>query len=74
MFWLHDAGDRFEPIAETTAAAAAPREGPTELTVSHLISHASPLPGGQEDSGPGFWLGEMWTLLAFSLRVLRAGG
>jgi len=74
VFWLHDAGDRFEPIAEATAAAAAPREGPTELTVSHLISHAAPLPGGQEDSGPGFWLGEMWTLLGFALHVLRAGG
>lgn len=73
VFWLHDAGDQFEPIAEATAAAAAPREGPTELTVSHLISHAAPLPGGQ-DSGPGFWISEIWTLLGFALSVLRAGG
>lgn len=73
VFWLHDANDRFEPIAEAQAAVSTPREGRTELTVSHLIAHASPL--GQDDQGgPLFWIGEIWTLIGFGLSVLRAGG
>lgn len=74
VFWLHDAGDRFEPIAEAEAAAAAPRAGPTDLVVSHLISHAAPLPGQQGEGGPGFWIRELWALLGFAVSVLRAGG
>ena len=74
VFWLHDADDRFEPISEAEAAQAAPRAGPTELTVSHLISHAAPLPGERSANGVGFWIGELWTLMGFALSVLRAGG
>lgn len=73
VFWLHDANDRFEPIAEAQAAVAARRDGRIELTVSHLIAHASPL-GQDEPSGPGFWITEIWTLIGFGLSVLRAGG
>jgi len=73
VFWLHDANDHFEPIAEAQAAVSAPREGRTELTVSHLIAHASPL--GQDDQGgPIFWINEIRTLVGFGLSVLRAGG
>ena len=74
VFWLHDANDRFEPIAEAEAAVAAARDGPTELTVSHLISHAAPVNGESETNGLGFWLTELRTLLGFGLSVLRAGG
>ena len=74
VFWLHDANDRFEPIAEAEAAMTAAREGSTELTVSHLISHAAPVNGEQEMSGLGFWLAELRTLVGFGLSVLRAGG
>jgi dienelactone hydrolase len=74
VFWLHDANDRFEPIAEAEAAVAAPREGRTELTVSHLISHAAPIGGAAQASDVGFWLGELRVLLGFGLSVLRAGG
>lgn len=74
VFWLHDANDRFEPIAEAQAAVDARRAGPTELTVSHLISHAAPLSGQEEANGLGFWLVEISTLIGFGLSVLRAGG
>ncbi|HEY8860617.1 MAG TPA: hypothetical protein VIN37_00800 [Candidatus Limnocylindria bacterium] len=74
VFWLHDANDRFEPIAEAEAAVDARRAGPTELTVSHLISHAAPLGGQDEANGIGFWLVEISTLMGFGLAVLRAGG
>ena len=73
VFWLHDAEDHFEPIAEAEAAVATPRAGPTMLTVSHLIAHASPL-GQDEQGGPLFWIREIWTLMGFGLSVLRAGG
>jgi len=74
VFWLHDANDRFEPIAEAEAAVAAKRDERTELTVSHLISHAAPLPGEQQANGLGFWLTEISTLVGFGLSVMRAGG
>ena len=73
VLWLHDANDLFEPIAEADAAVAARRDGLTELTVSHLIAHASPI-GQDEPGGPGFWITEIWTLIGFGLSVLRAGG
>ncbi|MDP9266071.1 MAG: hypothetical protein M3O91_08165, partial [Chloroflexota bacterium] len=74
VFWLHDAGDRFEPISEAEAAAAAGRPGRTKLYVSHLISHAAPLGTAQADGGVAFWVSEMRTLLAFATAVLRAAG
>jgi hypothetical protein len=74
VFWLHDANDRFEPIGEAEAAVAAGRDGRTELTVSHLISHAAAVSGEQGTSGAAFWLTELLTLTGFGLAVLRAGG
>ena len=72
VFWLHDANDRFEPIAEAEAAVAATRGGRTELTVSHLISHAAPLGAEQEEHGVGFWIGELRVLLGYGISILRA--
>ena len=74
VYWLHDASDRFEPIAEAEAAAAAPRDGCTELTVSHLISHAAPLGAERGTAGPGYWIGELGVLIGFALAVLRVAG
>jgi len=74
LYWLHDAGDRFEPIAEAEAAAAAPRAGRTELTVSHLISHAAPLGAEHGTEALGYWIGEIGVLIGFALSVLRVAG
>jgi dienelactone hydrolase len=74
VFWLHDANDRFEPIAEAEAAVAAARDARTELTVSHLVSHAAPIGDEQGASGLGFWFTELRTVIGFALSVLRAGG
>ena len=74
VFWLHDGNDRFEPIAEAEAAVATTRDGRTELTVSHLISHAAPIGEEQGTSGLGFWFTELRTVIGFALSVLRAGG
>ena len=72
VFWLHDANDRFEPIAEAEAAVAAARGGRTELTVSHLISHAAPLGADRDTNGLGYWIGELGLLVGYAIAVLRA--
>ena len=74
VLWLHDAGDRFEPLSEAESAAAAVRPGRTELFVSHLISHAAPLGMPQGDAGVAFWVTELRTLFGFAMAVLRAAG
>ena len=72
VYWLHDANDRFEPIAEAEAAAAAPRGAHLELTVSHLISYAAPVDVEEQPQGLGGWLGELRILVGFGLSVMRA--
>jgi pimeloyl-ACP methyl ester carboxylesterase len=72
VYWLHDANDRFEPIAEAEAAAAAPRGAHLELTVSHLISHAAPVDAEEQPRGLGAWAGELRILVGFGLSVMRA--
>ncbi len=71
-YWLHDANDTFEPIAEAEAAAAARSAGHLELTVSHLISHAAPIGAEAEEHGVGFWFGELRILVGYGLSVMRA--
>ena len=72
VYWLHDANDRFEPIGEAEAAAAAPRGARLELTVSHLISHAAPVDAEEEPRSFGGWAGELRILVGFGLSVMRA--
>jgi hypothetical protein len=72
VYWLHDANDRFEPIAEAEAAAAAPSAGRVELTVSHLISHAAPVDAEERPQGLVGWVGEIRVLVGFGLSVMRA--
>ncbi len=74
VFWLHDEGDRFEPIAEAEAAAATPRGGETELYETHLLSHAAALSADARARGLDFWAPEIGGLLGFATDVLRRAG
>src|SRR5205823_5965497 len=41
LFWLHDIGDRFEPVSEAETAAATAHAGPTRFQRTALLSHAA---------------------------------
>lgn len=73
VFWIHDPADTYEPLAEAHAAAAADREGRMVLVVPRLIQHAQVSEGAGAE-GPLFVLGELWSLLTFTLEVLRVAG
>ena len=74
VFWIHDAGDRFEPVSEAEMAAAAPRPGPLRLQRTELLSHAAPLDERARARDLGFWVGELAGLIGFSSAALSAGG
>ena len=74
VFWLHDEGDRFEPVSEAEAAAAKPHAGPTRFQRTALLSHAAALGGGAKEKGLDFWATELSGLLLFAAAALGAGG
>jgi dienelactone hydrolase len=74
VFWLHDVGDRFEPVSEAETAAAAPRPGPTRIQLTALLSHAAALGAGAREKGVDFWSTELSGLLFFAAATLSAGG
>jgi dienelactone hydrolase len=74
VFWLHDVGDRFEPVSEAENAAATPHLGATHLHRTALISHAAALGQSARDQGVDFWTAELSGLLAFAAKMLSAGG
>ncbi len=74
IFWLHDVADRFEPVSEAEAAAAAPRHGTTRLVTTRLVSHAAALGEEARTEGVGFWASELSRLLAFAIEALRTAG
>jgi hypothetical protein len=73
VFWIHDPADTYEPLSEAHAARAAEREGRMVLVVPRLIQHAQ-VSEGAGAQGPLFVLGELWSLLTFTLEVLRIAG
>lgn len=73
IFWIHDPEDSYEPLGEAYAAQAAPRAGRMTLVVPQLIQHAE-VAGGAGGRGPLFVIGELWSLLTFTLEVLRIAG
>jgi hypothetical protein len=74
VFWLHDVGDRFEPVSEAETALAAARPGHMRLQRTSLLSHAAALGEGAREKGLDFWAPELIGLLSFAAETLRAGG
>jgi dienelactone hydrolase len=74
VFWLHDVGDRFEPVSEAETAAATAHAGPTRFQRTSLLSHAAALGAGAKEKGLDFWAGELSGLLLFAASALGAGG
>ena len=74
VFWLHDVGDRFEPVSEAETAAATPHAGPTRFQRTALLSHAAALGAGAKEKGLDFWATELSGLLVFAAGALAAGG
>jgi pimeloyl-ACP methyl ester carboxylesterase len=74
VYWLHDEGDRFEPVSEAERALAAPRPGSTHLQLTRLLSHAAALGPGARQQGVDFWVRELSGLLGFAMDVLRRAG
>ena len=73
VFWIHDPEDTYEPVSEAYAAQAASKPGRMVLVVPRLVQHAE-VAGGATARGPLFVLGELWSLLVFTLEVLRIAG
>jgi hypothetical protein len=74
VFWLHDVGDRFEPVSEAETAAANEHAGPTRFQRTALLSHAAALDAGAKEKGLDFWASELSGLLFFAASALGAGG
>jgi hypothetical protein len=74
VFWLHDVGDRFEPVSEAETAAATAHDGPTRFQRTALLSHAAALGAGAKEKGLDFWATELTGLLFFAAGALGAGG
>ena len=74
VFWIHDVGDRFEPVSEAETAAATPHAGATRLHRTALIAHAAALGQGARERGADFWVGELSGLVLFAAETLSAGG
>ncbi|HEY3217822.1 MAG TPA: hypothetical protein VGK15_01900 [Candidatus Limnocylindria bacterium] len=74
IYWLHDEGDRFEPVSEAERAFAAVHPGPTRLRLTRLLSHAAALGSEARQQGPDFWARELSGLLGFAFEVLKQAG
>jgi dienelactone hydrolase len=74
VYWLHDEGDRFEPVSEAERAFAAAHAGATELHLTRLLSHAAALGPDARQQGVDFWARELSGLLGFAYDVLKRAG
>jgi len=74
VYWLHDEGDRFEPVSESERASATARAGTTELHLTRLLSHAAALGPDARQRGIDFWTRELSGLLGFAYDVLKRAG
>ena len=74
VYWLHDEGDRFEPVSEAERAFASAHAGTTELHLTRLLSHAAALGPDARQQGVDFWARELSGLLGFAYDVLKRAG
>jgi dienelactone hydrolase len=74
VYWLHDEGDRFEPVSEAERAFATVHAGTTELHLTRLLSHAAALGSDARQQGIDFWARELSGLLGFAYDVLKRAG
>jgi hypothetical protein len=74
VYWLHDEGDRFEPVSEAEMASATPHSGTTRLQLTKLLSHAAALGPDAQKQGPDFLIRELAGLLGFAFDVLKRAG
>ena len=74
VYWLHDEGDRFEPVSEAERASATAHAGTTELHLTRLLSHAAALGPDARAQGADFWVRELTGLLGFAFDVLKRAG
>ena len=74
VFWLHDVGDRFEPVSEAETALATPHGAPTHIQRTALLSHAAALGEGARAKGLDFWIPELIGLLSFATETLAHAG
>jgi len=74
VYWLHDEGDRFEPVSEGERARATAHAGATTLHLTRLLSHAAALGSDARQQGADFWARELSGLLGFAFDVLKRAG
>ena len=74
VYWLHDEGDRFEPVSEAERAIATERSGTTRLHLTQLLSHAAALGPEARQQGADFWVRELGGLMGFAFDVLKRAG
>jgi hypothetical protein len=74
IYWLHDEGDRFEPVSEAERASGTPHGGATRLHLTRLLSHAAALDEGARQQGAGFLVLELTGLFGFAFDVLKRAG
>ncbi|OLC55409.1 MAG: hypothetical protein AUH85_09290 [Chloroflexi bacterium 13_1_40CM_4_68_4] len=74
VYWLHDEGDRFEPVSEAERASAVPHGAVTRLQLTRLLSHAAALGPDAQRQGPDFLIRELAGLLGFAFDVLKRAG
>lgn len=74
VYWLHDEGDRFEPVSEAETAATVRRPAATRLQLTRLLSHAAALGPEARQQGADFWIRELAGLFGFAVEVLRSAG
>jgi dienelactone hydrolase len=71
VYWLHDAGDHYVPLAQAEAALAETPRGKIHLVTPRLLAHGEPIRKDPAGSGLLFWVSELWGLLRFAIEVLR---